>query len=185
MAYDPANPYKDQQGSASPYDYLRNKATQDAGNQQAQGLDSLTRRFASMGNLNSGAYTKAIEDNSRTAATNAQNAQGQVDLAENAQALPYAQMAQQGSQFGQSLAEQQAARNQQGSQFSQELPLKSRQLDLEASQQGMDEAANQFNERMGTYQANHSGGMFGQGGFLGMGNNGQLPGWQNFGGGGK
>lgn len=187
MAYDPAKPYAnkmDPQGSGSPYDYLRNKATQDAGNQQAQGLDAITRRYAAMGNLNSGAYTKAIEDNSRTAANASQNAQGQIDMAENAQALPYAQLAQQGSQFSQSLSAQlseaEKTRGQQESQygrtlgeqqseFGQEMPLKQQQLDLEARQQNIDKEANNINERLGTYQAHHSGGLLGGGGFLGSG----------------
>lgn len=182
MAYDPANPFgnKTSTSGGDPYDYLRTKATQDAGNQQAQGLDALTRRYSAMGNLNSGAYTKAIEDNSRTAANSAQNAQGQIDVAEQQGALPYAQMAQQGGQFQQQMQQQQSQLAQQESQygrslgeqqseFSQEMPLKSRQLDLEASQQGLDQQANDINAQLGGYQAHHSGGLFGGGGTLGLG----------------
>ncbi len=180
MAYDPANPYANKQGTNSPFDYLRNKATADAGNQESQGLDALTRRYAAMGNLNSGSYTKAIQANSTATQERNQDAQGKIDVAENAQALPYAQLAAQKEQFGQQLGfegkkldqaasqfgQQQA---QQESQFGRELPMKSRQLDLEASQQAMDQRANDINADMGKYQMQHSGGLFGGGGFIGSG----------------
>lgn len=180
--YSQANPFQNRAGGSSPFDYLRKQATDNAGNQEAQGLDALTRRFAAMGSLNSGANIKATEDNTRTATANAENAKGQIDMAENAQALPYAQMAQQNQQFGRSLGETQAARQQQSNQFGQEIPLKQRQLDLESSQQDMDREANAFNERMGQFQANHSGGMFGQSGFLGLGLGTGGNGWAEFGG---
>lgn len=161
-SYDPGNPYKDKVGNGSPYDYLRNKATQEAGNSQAQAQDAITRRAAAMGNLNSGSYIKAQEELGRQAQDQAQNARGQIDVAEVQGALPYRQMEQQQSQFEKQLGQQE-------SQFSREMPLKQRQLDLEERQQNLDAHANDLNYQLGQYQSQHSGGLFGGGGALGLG----------------
>lgn len=162
MAYDPGNPYKDKVGNGSPYDYLRNKATQEAGNSQAQAQDAITRRAAAMGNLNSGSYIKAQEELGRQAQDQAQNARGQIDVAEVQGAMPYKQMEQQQGQFEKQLGQQE-------SQFAREMPLKQRQLDLEERQQNLDAHANDLNYQLGQYQSQHSGGLFGGGGALGLG----------------
>lgn len=175
MAYDPAKPFEAQTGKGgSPYDAVRQKATKDAGNQEAQGLDAITRRFAAMGNLNSGSYVKAQEELSRQAQERNQDAQGKIDMAEVQGALPYAEMEQKESQFGRQLGQQE-------SQFGRELPLKQRQLDLEASQQALDAHANDLNYELGQYQSQHSGGLFGGGGFLGIGGGGGGGGFGNAG----
>lgn len=167
----PTNPFPQNPGA---YQGMRNQAQQDAGNEQTQNLDAITRRFAAMGNMNSGAYVQAQQNAGRDAATQAQDQIGKINMQEQNVAdqglLQHNQLQEQNNEFMQGQGQQEA-------QFENELPLKSRQLDLEANQQGMDQAANAFNEQLAGFQANHSGGMFGQGGFLGLGNGagGQSP----------
>lgn len=159
MAFDAANPFG--QGG-DPYQGLRNKAQQDAGNAQSQNLDAMTRRFAAMGNLNSGAYVQAQQNAGREASQQAQDQTTAINMGEQQAAIPYAQMKQQEDQFGRQLGQQKE-------QFEKELPMKQRQLDLEASQQGLDSAANATNAELAKYQEKHSGGLLGGGGFLGTG----------------
>lgn len=160
----PANPFKQ---NPNAYQDMRNKAQQDAGNEQSQSMDALTRRFAAQGGLNSGAYIQAQQNVGRDAAQQAQDQIGKINMQEQSVAdqgmMQHNQLQEQNNEFTQSQGQQEA-------QFENELPLKSRQLDLESNQQGMDAAANAFNEQLAGFQANHSGGMFGQGGPLGLGN---------------
>lgn len=159
MAFDPANPFASKTGGGGdPYEYMRQRATQDANNSQAGALDAMTRKMAAQGNLNSGSYIKGIEELNRQAQQQGQDARGKIDLAETQGALPYAQMGLQREQMGQ-----------QESQFAREMPLKSRQLDLEANQQALDAHANDINQALGEWQNSHSGGLLGGGGFLGLG----------------
>ena len=53
--FNAANPFGTA-GSQDPYQGMRNQATQNAGNAQSQNMDRISRRYAAMGNLNSGAY---------------------------------------------------------------------------------------------------------------------------------
>lgn len=164
--YDPANPFKDKTAGqgGSPYDYMRQKATQDSSTGQAQAMEALTRRQAAQGsgNMNNGSYIKGVEEVQRQGQQANQDAQGQINMAEMQGALPYKQMEQQEGQFGRQLGQQE-------SQFSREMPLKTRQLDLEERQQNLDSHANDINARLAEFQANHSGGLFGGGGILGFG----------------
>lgn len=159
--FNAANPFGGPAG-ADPYNALRNQATEQAGNDQAQGLDAIQRRFAAMGQLNSGANIKAQEELNRQSTDAKQNAIGNINVAEQQQALPYAQLQQQGQEFGssQDLAQQQLG--EQSNEFGANLQLGQNQQDL-------DTAANNINASLGAFQANHSGGLFGGGGILGFG----------------
>lgn len=177
MAFDAANPFG--QGG-DPYEGMRNKAVQNAGNAQSQNMDAITRRYAAMGNLNSGSYAQAQTDANRNAQQDSQDQISNINLAEQQGSLPYAQMKQQQGQF-------EAGQGQQASQFAQSLAqsgeLGNRQLDIQQNQQAMDQATNALNYSLAGYQQTHSGGLLGGGGFLGMGmgGNGQSGGFANFG----
>ena len=118
--------------------------------------------------------SQALTDANRNAQQDAQNQTSNINVAEQQGAVPYAQiqsqekqqaaqLGQQAGQFGQSLAEQQ-------SEFG-------KNYQLAQNQQAMDAQANQMNSELAAFQANHSGGLFGGGGFLGLGNGlgGQSP----------
>ena len=126
--YNFANPYQ----GADPYAEQRKIATDAAQGAGAQGLDAITRRYAAMGNLNSGSYTQALADNSR----NTQAATEQAVSGLNAQQN---QQAQQESQFGRQIGEQE-------SQYA-------RGLDLGQNQQLMDQWANQVNAQTAAKQS--------------------------------
>lgn len=184
MAYDPANPTPGQ----DPYDALRKKAVTDAGAAGQQGMDAITRRYAAMGNLNSGSYAQSLKDSGRQTQQDQETALGSINQQQVQDSLPFkqqeiqntfqggqnaAQLAQQQSQFTSGQAQQQGqftqSQGQQASQFGQTLPLQQRQLDLEQSQQGLDEQANEINQELGDYQNKHSGGFLGGGGTFGAG----------------
>lgn len=162
-AFDPSNPFKNGVGaSGDPYNQLRNSAGQEASNNQAQGMDAISRRFASMGGSGSGAEIQAMTDLNRNAAGAREGAIGNINAAEQGQAKDYAQMKQQASQFGQG---QDLAKEQLGEQSSEF----GANLQLGENQQDLDTAANNINAKLASFQANHSGGLFGGGGFLGFG----------------
>lgn len=181
MAYDYSQPSGGQGGGSDPYANQRNQAAQRAAGQQSANYDALQRRFANNGGMNSGAAIQAEGNADRGTQQDLENTQGKISEQQGQNDISQQQKqtlmgqeegfqgqqataarAQQESQFGRSQAQQQ-------SQFSQELPLKSRALDLEANQQGMDEQAMQFNENLATYAQNNPGGLFGGGGALGLG----------------
>jgi hypothetical protein len=159
----PVNPFKQNPGA---YQGMRNQAQQDAGNAQAQNLDAITRRFAAMGNQNSGANIQAMQNAGRDAAQQSQDQIGKINMQEQNVAdqglMQHNQLQEQNSEFTQGQAQQE-------SQFEKQLPLEARKLDLEASQQGLDSAANAINANMGQWQQKHSGGLLGGGGFMGSG----------------
>lgn len=172
--WDPAHPFGN--SGADPYEGIRNRAVQDAGNMQSQNIDAITRRYAAMGNLNSGSYVKALQEAGRQAAQQGQDQVANINLAEQQGALPYAQLeqeranqAQQERQFGAQYGLSQAQLSEQSRQFGKELPLKAQQLDLEANQQHLDELANIMNRDLAEEQMSRSGGLLGGGGFLGLG----------------
>lgn len=175
--YDPNNPYQ----GADPYATQRTQATNAAQGAGQQSMDAISRRYAAMGNLNSGSYTSALQDagdqtqkategaisgiNSQENAANIQNQQFQ--QAQGQQAGEFGQqLAQQGSQFGQSqnqqLGEFQGSQAQQASQFGTSSELQQQSLNNDA-------AANAINASLGQYQQQHSGGLLGGGGMLGTG----------------
>ncbi len=170
MAYDPANPAG---VGNDPYAAQKNKAVQTAQAAGSNGMDAITRRYAAMGGLNSGSYAQATADNARKTQQDQEGAVGDINAQEVQNSLPFKQQEIQnqfqGGQADKQLGFQQSQLAQQESQFGRTLPLQSRQLDLEASQQHLDHEANMINQELGQYQNAHSGGLFGGGGFLGLG----------------
>lgn len=62
------------------YDEMRRRAQQQAVAQQQQQGEALKRRFAAIGNLNSGAYIKAANQQEQAGAATAQNALKDIDF---------------------------------------------------------------------------------------------------------
>lgn len=160
MAYNPA----DAAGlnGRNPYDAARKNAVDTAQGAGQNSMDAITRRYAAMGNLNSGSYAKQVENVGRDTQQAQQDAVGKVDMGEIQNAMPFQMQERQFGQQDKQLAQQE-------SQFQRELPLKQRSLDLEASQQGLDAKANEINANLAGKQLERSGGLFGGGGFLGTG----------------
>lgn len=188
MAYNAADPTGGASGGQDPYNYQRNLATQRAAGAKAQNTDALQRRFAANGMSNSGAAITAQTNSDRDVQQNLENTEGNIGMEEAKSAIPFQLLdkqqefqgqqahlsrAQQESQFGRGLSEQKSEfgekLGEQKSEFSQEMPLKTRALDLQSSQQGLDATAMEFNENLAKYQQGHSGGLLGAGGLLGTG----------------
>lgn len=151
------------------------KSTLSQGRSQAQ--DALQRRLAALGNLNSGAGMKQIEnldaDTARTEADATLNLNSQQAQAEEAKSFQASQAAQGrnysreqynaglGFQFGQFQFDAQSKLAQ--------LDLANKQLDLSGQQFDWQKQIDEYNKKLGAYQAGHSGGLFGGGGLLGTG----------------
>ena len=119
------------------YDSQRKIATDAAQAAGAQGIDAITRRYAAMGNLNSGAYTQALADSSRNTQEATERAMSGIDSNQN-------QMNQQESQFNRSLGENE-------SQFG-------RSLAMGQNQQILDQWANEVNAQTAAKQSGGGGG---------------------------
>lgn len=194
---------KDYSGALPEYDAIRSQ-TQRTLNAQGQGAqDAIQRRFARMGNLNSGAYVKAAQLQDQTTAQTTADALNRIGF-EESQARRGLQQAEDAKVFqstealaGRNFQGQQAtlgrnfealqaaaARNaqaelqtnlfnaQQANQFNQwqfEADTKLDAMDLAIKQQQQAAAEAAFNAAMATYQAEHSGGLLGAGGVLGLG----------------
>lgn len=149
--------------------------TEQSYNKNAQGSnEALQRRFAAMGGLNSGAYIKQAEiqqQQNQEAKSNAMNDLG---------AKFAGQESERAYQSGEQAKNFNASATNQTNQFNAGLARQG-QMDqiegqskiaaLEAQQQQMEQGANEseFNAAMQQYQAKHSGGFLGAGGFLGTG----------------
>jgi hypothetical protein len=159
------------------YDQIRNQ-TQMALNAQKQGSsNAIDRRFAAMGNMNSGAYVKAQQMNDQQSDETAANAMSGIGFQE-AQARRALQQQESNKEFqsGESTkqfnANQSTQYKQLNNQFNQwkfDANSKIGQLDLAYKNAQQQAADDQFNAEMAQYQARHSGGLLGSGGFLGTG----------------
>ena len=148
------------------FDMMRQNLSTQFNQQQQQGQDAINRQFAAMGGGPSGAQVKQTEN---LAAGVAQaKEQGLRDI--------NAQEAQTRTQ----LTEQQAQENLQAQEFNTQMGLQGQELQFQegsslaglntAWDQAQEQSTNDaFNKAMGQYQAQHSGGLFGGGGFLGLG----------------
>lgn len=178
MPYDPQNPTG---STGSPYDTLRSRAVQQNSVQRNQGLEALQRRYAAMGNLNSGSNIEQINNLNRQSGEDLQNELGQINLGEQegANQRNFQREMQQG---GQAFQAKQAdiQRQFQGEQAglqrglqeklaNMENATKARQLDLEFQNSDLERQAMLFNQDMAGWQREHSGGLLGGGGFLGTG----------------
>jgi len=177
MAYNANDPTQGAAGGQDPFNYQRNIASQRASGQQQANFDALQRRFANNGGMNSGAAIQAEQNANRDVQQNLENTQGNIGFEQSRESIPFQLQSQNQAFQGQQAElsrEQQKEEfgkqlGQQESPFGQELPLRQRALDLEAKQQGLDEQAMNFNEGLAQWQQAHSGGLFGAGGFAGLG----------------
>lgn len=177
MAFNAANPFNTPSGQ-DPYQGAKNQAVQTAGNAQSQNMDAISRRFAAMGNLNSGAYVQAQTDANRGAQQDAQNQISNINVAEQQGAVPYAQIQSQEGMQGQQLGQQQGQYEQSLGEQQTEF---NKNYQLAQNQQAMDSAANALNGSLSQWQQQHSGGLLGSGGFLGLGiGNGGMSGSNGF-----
>jgi hypothetical protein len=137
--------------------------TQRANQTAQQGRDAMTRRFAALGGLNSGAAIKALERADNTANEQREAGLAEIDAREGQNQFAAEEAdkvrAFQGNQAAIDRAMQQKAFDfQTGAQFN----LQKDQLRL-----AQEESA--FNRRMARHQMENSGGLLGGGGFLGTG----------------
>lgn len=178
MAYDPNNPTG---SSGSPYDTLRSRARQQSDVAKNQGLEALQRRYAAMGNLNSGSYIAQQNQLNQKADEDLQNRLGDIGLSEQegANQRNFQREMTQGAQAFQS-KQAELARDFQAGQADKEMALKRelsknelqqtmRKLDLEFQNSELERQAMQANMDMNNWQKQHSGGLLGAGGFLGTG----------------
>lgn len=145
------------------FDTMRQQTSQALSKQNSTNQDALQRRFAAMGNMNSGAYVKAgqIQDQGNQETTaNAMNTIGSQEAAErtNLQNMENQKEFQSG-ETGRQLGMQSQVENYQ-------LPMQG-----EGQLAGLNQNASdsEFNRRQQRYKAGHSGGLLGGGGFLGTG----------------
>lgn len=146
------------QQNADAYNKLRTQATQNAGNNAAQGTDAIQRRFAAMGGQNSGANIQAIGDLNRGTSQGLNDTLANIGVQEQGANL----------QAGQ-LGVAQKAQAAQESQFRDTLPLQQQQMTLQQQELASSQHANDVNEALGRQQLRQSGGLFGGGGFAGLG----------------
>lgn len=163
------------------YDKQRQEATQRIGVQAQQGGDALKRRFASLGGLNSGAAIKAQQLNddnamqakeSAVAGINATQAQDEANRDMRREETQQAQSFQSGE--AQKARDFTKAHNDMDRQFQEKVfaadqGSKLRQLDLADKTFAFQKDQAGFENQIKLSQDKKSGGLFGAGGFLGLG----------------
>lgn len=159
------------------FEQARTKVNEQANQAGSAASEALKRRFAAMGALNSGAAIKSQEEATNENETRRLDALSGVNNQEAA--------AKRGLEQGEADKEFQAnqalvGRNMQRELYNADQDFKSKlnqfdsysklaQLDMGFDQQDMDKRNNDYNMELSKYQADHSGGLFGGGGFLGLG----------------
>lgn len=166
------------------FDRARERASQRANTAAQTGGDALKRRFASLGGMNSGAAIKAQQLNDESANRQREEAIQGVDAAEAQDVQRRGEMdrqyaeADKGRAFAAGEAEKgrafQKAHNDLDRQFQDKVfafdsKSKLRALDQADAQFGFQKDQAGFNQRLEKYKAGQSGGLFGGGGFLGLG----------------
>lgn len=156
---------------------LRDQVISQKGQGYNDANDAIARKFASRGNINSGASIKEltgafsqVADQGASASNNLNAEESSIVRAlanKEAQREFQSQENFNQKQFGASgqARQEQAALNQ--NQFENANKLK--QLDLAVFQSEQAGRESQYNSEMAKYNAKHSGGVFGQGGPLGLG----------------
>lgn len=161
------------QGPLPQFDLMRKRVQQRS---QAEGQtqqDAMRRRLAAAGTLNAGAGIKALQvaQESQARATEdavqgveAQEAQARAGLEESARGRNLAR-----EQFNESMAFQdRMARADNFAKF-QGLESQLDSLDMQRIQLKLQQEESAFNQRLAKWQAANTGGLFGGGGFLGLG----------------
>lgn len=180
MAYDPQNPFS----GASPYDAVRQRTAQNYDTSNQQGMEALQRRFAAMGNQNSGAAIKAQQLQDQQNQESKNGALGSINLEEAKTGIGIGEAQKQRdfekSQQERGIAQQNLALAAQQGQFDKEQIYKNKvadmsnntelkKIDLESSGQELERQAQAYNTDLSNWQKSHSGGLLGGGGFLGTG----------------
>lgn len=163
------------------FNVARDRAKQSAGAAAVQGGDAINRRFAAMGNLNSGAALKAAENVRNEAAAQEQNALAQINAQEQAVRFDVDQAnLNRDLQRQENVAQRNFQRDLknldqafQEKVFSFDSQSKLAQLDIGLNESmiknTLEQDAQEFNKRMEGYKAKNSGGLLGGGGLLGTG----------------
>lgn len=152
------------------YDTARNIESQSLNSAQQSESDAMQRRFAGMGNLNSGAYIKSAQIADQKANENRANAISGINMQEaNTRTGLQQNEANKEFQSGESTKQFNAGQGNQYRQFQAENASKVAQLDLAYKSSEQQAADDQYQAAMNAYQARHSGGLLGAGGFLGSG----------------
>lgn len=159
------------------FDVARKRAGQAAvAAKQTQG-DALKRRFAAMGALNSGSAIQAEQQSAQKVDEQLANQNEAIDAGQAQEEQRKAEV-QQGRDFQAGEAEKQRTfqagqagidRAFQDKVFSFDSASKLRALDQMDRQFGLQKDESEFNKRMAEEQAKKTGGLFGGGGFLGLG----------------
>lgn len=147
----------------------------NAASQTAQ--DALARRYAAMGGQNGGAFIKQQQQLLSDTADKRAEAMAQVDQKEQALKHEFDQQ-EAGKEF--QSAEAGKARGLQRETYNSDLDFKDKvfrfdsnsklaQMQLSFEQADRDAQDQEFNKEMALYQARHTGGLLGAGGFLGSG----------------
>ncbi len=162
-----------QLGEVAGFDAMRRRTEQRATADTQTGVDALTRRLAAAGVLNSGAGIKALKQAQDQGAQAKQDAVQGVEFQGN-QALRQEQEAVKQRNFVRDQADAEAAfqdkvfRADQSSRIFQ-LGQNLDSLSLQKLQLNLAQEESRFNQKMAEWEKQHTGGLFGGGGFLGLG----------------
>ncbi|HYE72381.1 MAG TPA: hypothetical protein VEF04_03585 [Blastocatellia bacterium] len=157
---------KSNAGPLPEFEAIRNDARNAASGQKSTAMNALERRFAAMGNLNSGAYVKQMQNLDDRYNQDAYKSMNEINFQEAQQ-----RRAMQDKESDREFQSGEAFNNRQfqagQNEFDNQTKLRS--LDLALHNANMESADSKFNAEMALYQAKKSGGLFGSGGFLGLG----------------
>lgn len=162
------------------YDALRQRVSQQNRAQAQDNQSALSRRFASLGALGSGAFIKQQQIADDQAGQRLDQALGDVGFQEAQAARGIeeadkarefqsgeAQKQREFSQFDRNLAAQNFNFQQKVAEFDNNAKLRALDLQMYNSQVGANES--QFNKELAQYTSSKQGGLLGSGGFLGTG----------------
>lgn len=159
------------------FDVARNRAKQGAQTAAQQGTEAMNRRFAAMGSLNSGAAIKAVQNVQDSANQQEQNAMNQIGAQEEQvrfdvdQANLNRDLQRQESSAQRNFQRELKNQDQafQDKVFSFDSGSKLAQMDIAISNAALEADAQEFNKNMEMFKQRTSGGLFGAGGFAGLG----------------
>lgn len=161
---------KDYSNADLGYGQIQNQTTQKLNAQNDTSQDAIQRRFAAMGNLNSGAYTKAAQMQDNSSAQNVADADTNIGF-QQTQARNAMNQQEQNKSFQSNEALQN--RQFQGDETNVANNMKNQEFqvgsDLSYKNAEQQAADTNYDAEMNAYQAKHSGGLLGSGGFLGTG----------------
>jgi hypothetical protein len=179
---------KEFSGALPEFDYMRNKLNSQFSTQRDESQDALKRRFAALGGLNTGAYIKQAQLADEKLNQQKEESLGNIGFQEAQQRRALEREEgqkefQSGEAFKQreyGSSEQDRAREFQTQLYNKDLEFKNniaqfdaraklRQIDSEYNAQKLAAIESQYNKELSTYQSKNSGGLFGGGGFLGLG----------------